>query len=776
MKLKQLNYKSIEELERTIDRTKLISAKPGDDGRELITKLTKLHKRIVDDKDKGDQESNYLNYLAFVILHKEVQRSKLYKADRTYCELMITKETVNEINSKYNNLRKSLTERYDQDKLLNFKSVLSAGLNDSASSLSTNEFISCKELYDLLKQLSSSTAKASVLLIDLRRKEDYNKSSIYFKDDKFASALITINIPEDKISKGYTCANIESILNPNELIQFQNRNEAHTVILLDYESTSLSSNDKLFIFYQALTKFDTTSNRLKKEPQLLKGGFNDWLLHYPMHCTDSSVQFSNSFDRQLDDQRTANLDYSNDLSVNKLNNVFNSLNAGDGDVVERIYSKNKERNSSIPGSAQFVRPAASSSFTNNLSNNFSSSTNSTSLLTDDEDSSPQQSNDKKVIYHKIHFEKDDDNRSIDSKNSNNFLSTTNKYFSKPVSAFKNEPTQTDFSSSFGEAPSIFSNNLNNGRRSKSYTNLTESLSPEDDEEESTFNHHYPALANKPSFDRTNKPNSLLNDITNRPSSLSASIYREFSPIYGTSYHPTGLKNLGNTCFMNAVIQCLFNVKHFSNYFISDTYLKHINRNSKFGTRGELTEEFGVLMGQMNNPQVKHISPKDFRRIVGKHISVYSGCEQQDSHEFLLILFEKLHADLNTSLAIKTITEIPDTMPSKEAIERFWRDHLTNNNSIISKQFEGLIMSTLECDACQKKSNTFEVFTCLSLPIPINFSSSRCDLEDCLKEFTKNERMCDEAAWQCPTCKVKRPATKKTSIVKLPKVLIIHLKR
>lgn len=427
----------------------------------------------------------------------------------------------------------------------------------------------------------------------------------------------------------------------------------------------------------------------------------------------------------------------------------------------------------IPGSAQLFRTPFPTNSSNNLSNNFNDS-NNFGKFPPNEISSLNNSN-QNVIYHKIYLEDEESNHDQTSLNNNiytsNLFDGSPAYFSKPVSTFKNDSNTNSFrndqfGSSFGEPPSIFSSN---NRRSKSYTNLSEM--PLDDEDSNNDDDRIiSSTSNRlPNIDRSNKP--TMNGLTHR-SSISASTPRDFSPIYGTTYHPTGLKNLGNTCFMNAVIQCLFNVKSFSNHFISKEYLTNINRNSKFGTRGELTEEFGVLMANMDDPNVKYISPKDFRRIVGKHISVYSGCEQQDSHEFLLILFEKLHADLNKAQIIKK-TEIPDSLDNREAVDRFWTNHLTNNDSIISELFEGLIMSTLECDICQKKSNTFEVFTCLSLPIPNN---SRCALEDCLKEFTKNENMCDEAAWLCPNCKTKQSATKKTSIVRLPKVLIIHLKR
>ena len=780
MKLKQLNYKSIEELERQINKRELLSP-DKDDGHFLVLKFEKLNKQLKQDSTKGDEELNFLNYSKLLILINHLKQTQIYKNDSSYCDLMgindTNAKTYTEIRSQ---LRNDLIKRYKLETALN--STIPTSINESNSLAKTKDYVTCKELFDLFNQLI--TKNANLLLIDLRRREDFNKSSIYFNDSKLAACLIAINIPEDKLLKGFTCTSIESILNQNELNQFRARNQVNSVILMDYESTSINSNDKLYIFYQALAKFDTTPYRLKKDPLFLKGGFNDWLMHYPMYCTDSAPNFNSTnldIKNEQDNSRSDQMNSSQDEELhNRFNNLFSSNSFG-GDAVERIYSRNKDQNQKLPGSAQFFRNASTTS--NNFNHNLFNSSNSFLRPNENEISTISRNqkdlNKRNVIYHKIEREKYDDEEVEDNSNHQNlilnnlqppFNETT--FLSKPISAFKNESTKNEYGSSFNETSSIFSNNLSslsNSRRSKSYTNLTDSTI--EDEDENNNNNQFASFANKPSFDRSNKPSSF-----DRPNRSSLSALREFSPILGTSYHPTGLKNLGNTCFMNAVIQCLFNVKYFTDYFIDKLYLSDINRNSKFGTRGELTEEFGVLMSEMANPQVKHISPKDFRRIVGKHISAYSGNEQQDSHEFLLILFEKLHADLNRAQLIKNQIEIPDSLGSQEAIERFWRNHLENNNSKISEIFEGLIMSTLECKDCQKKSNTFEVFTCLSLPIPTSNLGTRSDLEDCLKEYTKNELMCDEAAWECPTCKVKRPAIKKTSIVRLPKVLIIHLKR
>ena len=274
---------------------------------------------------------------------------------------------------------------------------------------------------------------------------------------------------------------------------------------------------------------------------------------------------------------------------------------------------------------------------------------------------------------------------------------------------------------------------------------------------------------KPTFDRSVKP-SLNGDFTQS---------RDFQPLYRSSSETAispGLRNLGNTCFMNAVIQCLFNTHDFSHYFYRRLYKEDVNPKSKFGTGGQLCEEFGELMSNLalGNRQYKHITPSSFKRVVGRHIPFMGGYDQQDSHEFLLILLEKLHADLNRAAVQDPPPQLSDDLSPDLAVEKFWRAHLERNDSIVSKLFEGLILSTLECGICSNISNTFEVFSCLSLPIPQ--PNGRCKIHDCIRAFLQTEVIKGEAAWDCPKCKQKRESHKKTSIVKWPKVLLIQLKR
>lgn len=275
--------------------------------------------------------------------------------------------------------------------------------------------------------------------------------------------------------------------------------------------------------------------------------------------------------------------------------------------------------------------------------------------------------------------------------------------------------------------------------------------------------------NPPIFDRALKPSSGLKSFL----TTSAARNRNFSPVYSINQAITGLKNLGNTCFMSAIIQCLSNTQELAFYFTQEKHLNDINRNSKFGSGGQLAEEFGALIKEMWTGQYKNITPKDMKAAVGTHMKDFVGCEQQDSHEFLTMLLDKISNDLNRSTMKNGLFKIPDDMQRHLAMSKFWSHHISSTNSVISEMFDGLSMSSLTCNTCGKESDTFEVFNSISLPIA---PGNRCNLLDCLKLYTAPETMSGDAAWDCPTCKCKRNAVKKMVLCRLPKILVIHFKR
>lgn len=296
------------------------------------------------------------------------------------------------------------------------------------------------------------------------------------------------------------------------------------------------------------------------------------------------------------------------------------------------------------------------------------------------------------------------------------------------------------------------------KRSYSSPDITQALQEEEKKR--------PAVT--PAVNRENKPKAEI-------SRLSASQIRNLNPVFGGSGPAlTGLRNLGNTCYMNSILQCLCNAPHLADYFNRNCYQDDINRSNLLGHKGEVAEEFGIIMKALWTGQYRYISPKDFKVTIGKINDQFAGSSQQDSQELLLFLMDGLHEDLNKADNRKRHKEENnDHLDDFKAAEHAWQKHKQLNESIIVALFQGQFKSTVQCLTCHKKSRTFEAFMYLSLPLA---STSKCTLQDCLRLFSKEEKLTDNNRFYCSHCRARRDSLKKIEIWKLPPVLLVHLKR
>uniref|UniRef100_A0A094ZVQ9 Ubiquitin carboxyl-terminal hydrolase n=1 Tax=Schistosoma haematobium TaxID=6185 RepID=A0A094ZVQ9_SCHHA len=228
-----------------------------------------------------------------------------------------------------------------------------------------------------------------------------------------------------------------------------------------------------------------------------------------------------------------------------------------------------------------------------------------------------------------------------------------------------------------------------------------------------------------------------------------------------SYHRgglVGLNNLGNTCFMNSILQCLSNTAPLTEYCLEDRFLKDINKSSSMnGMLFHLTDilflrfphhyqiAYADLMKEIWDPDLANssTSPSRFKSQIQRFAPRFMGYSQQDSQEFLRYVLEGLHMEVNRVQKrpnpIKPNYEAEDCLPDNEKANLYWKRYLSMDNSEIVDLFVGQLMSTLECGECSFKSTTFDPFWDLSLPIP---KKSNVSILDCLNLFTSKEELDD----------------------------------
>ncbi|XP_032828382.2 ubiquitin carboxyl-terminal hydrolase 19-like isoform X4 [Petromyzon marinus] len=183
---------------------------------------------------------------------------------------------------------------------------------------------------------------------------------------------------------------------------------------------------------------------------------------------------------------------------------------------------------------------------------------------------------------------------------------------------------------------------------------------------------------------------------------------------------TGLVNLGNTCFMNSVIQALSNTRELRDYLHDSAFKADINYSNVLGTGGRLAVSFAIILRTLWKGTHYAFSPSKLKEIVSNKASQFSGFSQHDAQEFLAFLLDGLHEDLNLAANTPTPQQYPEphgSLSDQHMAERAWARHKAWNDSFIVHLFHGLYKSKLVCPVCGHVSITFDPFLYLPVPLP-----------------------------------------------------------
>uniref|UniRef100_A0A8C3YM99 Ubiquitin carboxyl-terminal hydrolase n=1 Tax=Catagonus wagneri TaxID=51154 RepID=A0A8C3YM99_9CETA len=272
---------------------------------------------------------------------------------------------------------------------------------------------------------------------------------------------------------------------------------------------------------------------------------------------------------------------------------------------------------------------------------------------------------------------------------------------------------------------------------------------------------------------------------------------------------TGLRNLGNTCYMNSVLQVLSHLLIFRQCFlkldlnqwlaitandktrssykhppVTDTVYQMNECQEKetgslrsrypglsSGLSGGASKSEKMELIQPREPSSQYISlchelhtlfqvmwsgkwalvsPFAMLHSVWRLIPAFRGYAQQDAQEFLCELLDKIQHELET-----TGTRLPALIPTSQ------RKLIKQVLNVVNNIFHGQLLSQVTCLACDNKSNTIEPFWDLSLEFPERYqcsgkdtASQPCLVTEMLAKFTEIEAL-EGKIYVCDQCNSKR---------------------
>lgn len=242
------------------------------------------------------------------------------------------------------------------------------------------------------------------------------------------------------------------------------------------------------------------------------------------------------------------------------------------------------------------------------------------------------------------------------------------------------------------------------------------------------------------------------------------------PIFGPGF--TGLKNLGNSCYLSSIIQCLLLLPEFQRRYYHpgqeppltplpaedfETQMRKLADGILSGRYSQPDPDVVSAPNSLEVPHQRGLPPAMFKHLVGRGHKEFSTMRQQDAFEFLLHLFKLI-----------SLSKHPNGL----------------SDPVMSFRF--VIEQRLQCISCKRVRYKIDEQDNISIPVPARKSHSHLrdneaekdstfetvTLQECLDIFTAEETV----ELTCPGCGSRDGFLKQCLFKTLPQELIINARR
>ncbi|GAB1194865.1 hypothetical protein APSETT444_004116 [Aspergillus pseudonomiae] len=221
----------------------------------------------------------------------------------------------------------------------------------------------------------------------------------------------------------------------------------------------------------------------------------------------------------------------------------------------------------------------------------------------------------------------------------------------------------------------------------------------------------------------------------------------------------GLFNLGQTCYLNVILQTLLHDPILNTYFLGSGHQSHDCTMSDC-IACAVAEAFADFN---SSDKAEGFAALNLLLASWRASSALAGYQQQDAHEYYQFLVDKLHS----------------------STDGHHENHEKGCPCFFHKTFYGKLRSSVTCDKCGNVTRTDDPMVDLSLDVQVQAkkramggagASSPPTLSGCLESFTSPEKLM-AGVYNCSGCGGSaQKATKQLRIKKLPAILCMQLKR
>lgn len=254
-------------------------------------------------------------------------------------------------------------------------------------------------------------------------------------------------------------------------------------------------------------------------------------------------------------------------------------------------------------------------------------------------------------------------------------------------------------------------------------------------------------------------------------SMSTDDGKELQPLFGPSF--TGMKNIGNSCYLASTVQCLFSLPEFQKRYYHpqelppttsapaedlETQLRKLADGLVSGRYSRVDSVVDAAPDTAEVPHQRGINPAMFKHLVGRGHEEFSTMRQQDAFEFLLHLFKLINVSN--------------------------RGDIENDPT---QSFRFILEQRLQCINCKRVRYRSDEQDNISIPVPVRRKSRAngsteeakkgdefddVTLRECLDVFTAT----DTVEFTCPACDSKAGFLKSSKFKTLPRNLAVNVRR